>query len=133
MHHRYIYYVSHWYYRKKSWFLYIILKQWKTKAIQTDLDTFRNNQTYAGIIQAYSEPCVTLSYLKLWYIQNSDIFRTRGIFRTLAYLEPWYIQNPAIFRTLEYSKYEAYSEPCQPSRMTRFAEIVNACNHFHKL
>ena len=61
MHHRYIYYVSHWYYRKKSWFLYIILKQWKRKAIQTDLDTFRNNQTYAGIIQAYSEPCVTLS------------------------------------------------------------------------
>ena len=40
----------------------------KTKAIQTDLGTFRHNQTYPGIIQAYSQPCVTLTYLKLWYI-----------------------------------------------------------------
>ena len=37
----------------------------KTKAIQTDLGTFRHNQTYPGIIQGYSEPCVTLTYLKL--------------------------------------------------------------------
>ena len=57
----------------------------KAKAIQTDLSTFRDNQTYPGIIQAYSEPCVTLAYLKLWYIQNPDILRTRSIFRTPAY------------------------------------------------
>ena len=36
----------------------------KTKAIQTDLDSARNNETYPGIIQAYSEPCVTLAYLE---------------------------------------------------------------------
>ena len=42
----------------------------KTKAIQTDLGTFRHNQAYPGIIQAYSKPCVTLAYSKPWYIQN---------------------------------------------------------------
>ena len=47
----------------------------KTKAIRTDLSTFRYNQTYAGIIQACSKPYVTLAYLEPWYIQNSDIFR----------------------------------------------------------
>ena len=36
----------------------------KTKAIQTDLATFRHNQAYPGIIQAYSKPCVTLAYLE---------------------------------------------------------------------
>ena len=51
--------------------------QWvnKAKAIQTNLGTFRHNQTYPGIIQAYSgifrEPCVTLIY-----------------FITVIYLEP---------------------------------------------
>ena len=97
----------------------------ETKAIQTDLGTFRHNQTYPGIIQANSEPCVTLAYLKLWYIQKPDIFRTRSIFRTLAYSQPWYIQNLGIFRTLAYSKCEAYSELCQTSTMKRFAKIVN--------
>ena len=81
----------------------------KTKTIQTDLGTFRHNQTYPEINQAYSEPCVTLAYLKLWYIQNPDIFRTRSIFRILTYSEPWYIQNPGIFGTLAYSKSGAYS------------------------
>ena len=28
----------------------------KTKVIQTDLGTFRHNQAYPGIIQAYSNP-----------------------------------------------------------------------------
>ena len=42
----------------------------KTKAIQTDLGTFRDNQAYPGIIQAYSKPCVTLVYLEpLAYLQ----------------------------------------------------------------
>ena len=46
----------------------------KTKAIQTDLGTFRHNQAYPGIIQAYSgifRTCVTLIY-----------------FQTVAYPEP---------------------------------------------
>ena len=42
-------------------------------------DCLRNNQTYSGIIQAYShmnspcaysESCVILAYSKPWYIQN---------------------------------------------------------------
>ena len=36
----------------------------KTKVIQTDLGTFRHNQEYPEIIQAYSEPCVSLAYLE---------------------------------------------------------------------
>ena len=32
----------------------------KTKAVQTNLGTFRHNQTYPGIIQVYLEPCVTM-------------------------------------------------------------------------
>ena len=52
----------------------------KTEAIQTDLGTFRHNQAYPGIIQAYS-----------------GIFKTMcnpGILRNVALSEPWYIQNP---------------------------------------
>ena len=45
-------------------------------------------------IQTFAEPCVTLTYLEPWYIQNPDIFRTRSIFRTLGSSQPWYIQNP---------------------------------------
>ena len=65
---------------------------------------------YSGIIQAYYEPCVTLTYSelwyihnltysepdaysKLWYIQNSGTFRTRDIFRILVYSNPWDVQN----------------------------------------
>ena len=71
------------------------MSECKTKAIQTNLGTFSHNLTYPGIIQAYLEPCVTLTYLKLWYIQNPDIFRTRSIFRTRTplYSELWHIQN----------------------------------------
>ena len=50
----------------------------KTKAIQTNFGTFRHNETYPGIIQdiqAYLEPCVTLEFLKQWYIQNPSIFK----------------------------------------------------------
>ena len=84
----------------------------KTKAIQADLgfrhihtysgifrhiqihpDKIRPTQAYSGIIQAYSEPCVTLAYSKFWYVQNLGIFKTRGIFRTLEYPKLWYIRN----------------------------------------
>ena len=91
----------------------------KTKDIQTELDIFtyilassnifRHNQAYSGIIQAYSESCVTLAYLAPLYIRK-----------------PWYIQNSGIFRILKYSESEAYSEPCQTSTMKRFAKIFNA-------
>ena len=74
----------------------------KTTAIQKNIGTFRHNLTYPGIIQAYLKPCITLTYLKLWYIQNPGIFRTRSIFRTPTYSQPWNIQNPVIFRMLKY-------------------------------
>ena len=57
----------------------------KTKAIQTDLGTFRHNQAYPGIVQAYSKACVTLAYKEPRYIQNPNIFKITNIFRTLAY------------------------------------------------
>ena len=71
-----------------------MMSKCKTKAIQTDLGTSRHNQTYPEIIQAYSQACVTLTYLKLWYIQNPDILRIRSIFRITRYTN-----NPGIFRT----------------------------------
>ena len=45
--------------------------KWKTKAIQTDLGTFRHNQSYSDIIQliqAYSKPCVIMAFVELWYV-----------------------------------------------------------------
>ena len=105
----------------------------KTKATQTDLGMLRHNQGKPGIIQAYSEPYVTLAYLNLWDIRNPDIFRTRSIFRTLACSQPWYIQKFGLFKTLAYSKFEAYSKPCQTSTIQRFVKIVTGYHYFHKL
>ena len=71
--------------------------QWvnlKQKPLRQILGTFRHNQTYPEIIQAYLEPCLTLTYLKLWYIQNPNMFRTRSIFRITLFSERWHIQNP---------------------------------------
>ena len=68
----------------------------KTEAIQLDqLDfwIFAYIKAYSGIIQAYAETCVTLTYSELWYNQKAGIFRTRGIIITLVYSEPWHIQN----------------------------------------
>ena len=64
----------------------------KAKAIQTDLGTFSHNQEY-------SKPYVNVAYYELPYIQNSDIFKTRNIFRTLVCSEPRYIENSGIFET----------------------------------
>ena len=94
----------------------------KTKAIQTDLGTFRYNQSYPGIIQAYSSIFKTLG--------NPDIFRTKNNIRTLAHSQHSYIQDLCIFRILAYSKSEAYSEPCQISSMKQFA---NGYDYFCKL
>ena len=99
----------------------------KFRHIQTNLD----NQTYSGITQAYSKPCVTLAYPELWY-NNPGIFKTRGIFRALVYPKLWHIenqrhiQNPGLFRTLGYSEQEAYSEPYQKSTMERFEKQLTA-------
>ena len=80
--------------------------KYKTKPIQTDVGTFmhipiyssifrhtRHKQTYSGIVQAYSEPCITLAYSGVLYIKNPGIFKTRSIFRTMVYPKLWQIQN----------------------------------------
>ena len=48
--------------------LEITIGECKTKAIQTNLATFRHNQTYREITQTYSDIFRTLSY--------PDIFKT---------------------------------------------------------
>ena len=72
--------------------------QWvnNAKVIQTNLGTFRHNQTYPGIIQAYSGIFRTLCYPDVFY--NCDISRTLTHSEAEALSEPWYIQNPAILK-----------------------------------
>ena len=53
----------------------------------------RHKQTYSGIVQAYSEPCIILAYSGVLYIKNPGIFKTRSIFRTMVYPKLWQIQN----------------------------------------
>ena len=77
---------------------------------------FTHIQTCSGIIQAYSEPCVTVAYSEPWHIRNLGIFRTRYIYRTLVYSEP-----------------EVYSELCQTSKMECFAKIVNSYSCFRNI
>ena len=88
----------------------------KTKAIQTNLGTFRHNQAYPGIIEVYSGIFRALCYHDIFetvVYQNPDIFRTRSIFTTLVYSEPPQIQSAdifkmrGIFRTLSYIYDEA--------------------------
>ena len=86
----------------------------KTKAIQTDLGTFRHNQ-------AHSKPCVNRAYPEPWYIQNLNIFKIRNIFRTLVYSELWYIENSGIFKTQGLFRHLR----CQTSAMKGFVKTVN--------
>ena len=81
----------------------------KTKAMRTNLGTFRHNQTYPGIAQAYSDIFRTLCY--------HDIFKTVVYPEPEAYSEPGHIHNTGIFRTLANSKSEAYSDSCRTSTM----------------
>ena len=73
----------------------------KAKSILTNLGTLRHNQTYPGIIQAYSGIFRTLCYPDIFY--NCGISRTLTYSESEAYSEPWYIQNSAILRTLAYT------------------------------
>ena len=79
----------------------------KIKAIQTDSGTFRDNQTYLGIIPAYvgifrtlcyPDIFKTVVYLELWHIQKKKHIQNPSIFTTLVYSETRYIQNDGIFR-----------------------------------
>ena len=78
--------------------------EYKAKPIQTNLGTLRHDQTYPGIIQAYSGIFRTLCYPDIFYncgisrtqnhIQNQKLIQNPGIFRTVLYSERWHIQNP---------------------------------------
>ena len=86
----------------------------KTKAIQTDLGTFRHNQ-------AYSKSYVNLAYYEPLYIQNSDIFKTRNIFWNLVRSEPGHIDNSGIFKTQGLFRHQR----CQTFTMKRLVKTVN--------
>ena len=100
------------------------------KHIQAYPDIISHIQAKSGLLQAYSEPCVTLAYSVLCYIQNPDIFKSRGIFTILIYPKLWYfhnqrhIQDRELFRALRYSELEVYSESCQALTMERFGEPI---------
>ena len=105
-----------------------------TKSIQTNLGTFRHNQAYPGIIQAYLGIFRTLCYpdifktvvcSKPWDVQEGKYIQNPGIFTTLVHSEPRYIQNASIFKS------DAYSEPCQHIRWS--VNYFQGYNYFHKL
>ena len=86
----------------------ITMGKYKTKAIQADFGIFTHIPAYSDIsrhiqpdiirhIEAYSKPCVTLTYSEPWHIQNQRHIHDPDIFRTQTYLEPEYIQNPGAF------------------------------------
>ena len=111
-HHRYIYWVFLWLGKiQNPRPLRVNVKQKPFRQIYAHSGIIRHIREFFRHIHAYLEACLTLTYLKLWYIQNPNIFRIRSIFRTPTYSQPCYIQNPAILRTLAYSKSEAYAEP----------------------
>ena len=75
------------------------------------------------LIQAYSAPCVTITYSQPCHILHPTIFRTRGLFKALwnvdqAYSEPCH--------TVLFSHIHAYSEPCA---MLAYAETWYTWNH----
>ena len=89
------------------------MRKYKAKAIQADLDIFTHVPAYSDIsrqiqpdiirhIQAYSKPCVTLTYSERLQIQNQTRIQNPG--KPDAYSETWYIQKPGLIRTLVCSK-----------------------------
>ena len=107
------------------------------KVTQTNLGTFRHNQTYPGNIQGYSDIFRILCYPDIFYdcdiSRTPYIFRTRSKSRTLVYSEPRYIQN------LAYSKFEAYlfralSHIYDETLIIFMAVIIfTNCNYYRKV
>ena len=107
------------------------MSECKTRTTQTNLGTFRRNQTYSGIIQAYLEPCLTLTYLKLWYIQNPNTFRTRGIFATQAYSRPSLFRTPLYSESWHIQNLRHIQNPV--AHLWWSINYFDGCNYFHKL
>ena len=97
----------------------------KTKAIQTDLGTFRHNQ-------AYSKPCVNLAYSEPWYIQNPDIFKTINIFRILVYSEPRCTENSGTFKTQGLFRHLRWSVLWKQLTENSFAILARGIFYFMK-
>ena len=55
----------------------------KTKAFLADLGLFTQILAYLRVIQTYSEPCVSLTYIKNSVIWRTVALRIRGIVKTL--------------------------------------------------
>ena len=92
---------------KDVWWNAFCRTLWNTSVFKT-WGMFRiMSNIYYG--EFYLEPCVTLSCLELWHIQNTVKYFTQNL------VEPWHVQNPHIFATLINSKIKACSEPCQIS------------------
>ena len=112
----------------------IILQIWYNfYVISLQVLTKKTPKTLEGYIKIYSHNHIrSLTFPKLWYIQNPGIFKATVILRTLVYPKLWhiqnqrYIQNPGLFRTLGYSVLEVYSEPCQRSKMEHFEKQITA-------
>ena len=76
----------------------------KTKAIQINLDIFRHNQTYLGIIHQYSGIFRTLCYPYIFKSVVYPISRTLTYSDSKSYSEPRHIHTSGIFRTPLYSE-----------------------------
>ena len=101
----------------------ITMRKSKTKAIQADLDIFRDIHTYSGIIrhiqelfrriQAYSQSCVIMAYSEHQYIQN------HGIFRTLANIYNGAFCEKSSRKLYLFSQYHLSNSLLSPCRHTR--------------
>ena len=101
----------------------------KFRYIQTNLGTFRHNQTCPGIIQAYSGIFRTVCYPDIFY--NCGISRTLTYSEREVYSEPCYIQNPAIFRTLHIQNLRHIQKLVAHLRWS--VNYFQGYNYFHKL
>ena len=112
----------------------------KTKAIQTNLGTFRHNQTCPGIIQAYSGIFRTLYFPNMfktvvcpepWHIQNQKHIQNPDIFTKLVHSEPRYIQDAGIFKIWGISRTLSYIYDEALIIFTAKIILTN-CNYFRK-
>ena len=72
----------------------------KTKATQTDLDIFRHNHAYPGIIQAYSKPYVTLAYNRYNYFHKLELFLQ---YKPVAFSASWNKYREVVTPAVVYS------------------------------
>ena len=104
--------------------------KFRTLFIQVNACIFKHIQHFKGIfrlIQAYSGPCVTLTYSQPCYILSPGIFRTRGIFKILWIFDPAYSElcHSQKFIQALCGHIQAYSQLCV---MLAYAETWHIWN-----